>query len=427
MNRASDEASFDELLPAQYAGALKRLKFDVPTRVQQEALPKAWRGESFFAIAPTGTGKTLVYLLPLWRQAAEGTGRALVVLPTRELAYQVSQMLSQLHPSLRDEIALAIGGHPLEKQQERLGHKWSVLLATPGRLIELLEAGSVRSDRIKLLVLDEFDKLISMGFSDQIEVLLKLLPGKRQRLCFSATAAEPGLAERLGLEDIPALEIAAGTEAKTMEERVYFLKSARTKQKLLLEALAENQGQALVFVRNREKANHLHGLLKLRGIKTSVLHGHLDQKERARVFQNFRDGKLPVLIATDLAGRGLDITEVSLIVNYDVPQNYKDYLHRIGRTARAGRTGVALTFGAPDEYIPMRNLCDGYPGELPTHPAFANREAWFIAAKRKHDAEVKAEQRSEAIRREQGLAVDDTEDKSGDGGESNVEEESAGG
>ncbi len=404
MSGSESDISFDDLLPAQYSSALQRLQFTLPTRVQREALPKAWRGESLFAIAPTGTGKTLVYLLPLWRQALEETGRALVVVPTRELAYQVSQMLSQLHPSLRDETALAIGGHPLEKQQERLAHKWSILLATPGRLIELLEAGMVRTERIKLLVLDEFDKLISMGFSEQIEVLLKHLPGARQRLCFSATAADAGLAERLGLENIPVLQIAADTGVSAMEERVYFLKTARTKQKLLLEALAENPGQALVFVRNREKANHLHGLLRLRKINTAVLHGHLDQKERARVFQSFRDGKLPVLIATDLAGRGLDITQVSLIVNYDVPQNYKDYLHRVGRTARAGRSGTALTFGAPDEYIPMRNLCDGYPGEIPTHPSYAQKDIWFIAAKRKHDAEVKSEQRAEAIRREQGLS-----------------------
>jgi superfamily II DNA/RNA helicase len=188
-----------------------------------------------------------------------------------------------------------------------------------------------------------------------------------------------------------------------MAEEFYFLKSDRKKGELLLGELAATPGQAIVFVGNRDKANHLNGLLRLRGIGCRVLHGGLPQEERAEAYAAFRRGSFRVLVATDLAARGLDMPEVDLIVNFDLPRHYRDYVHRTGRAARRGRAGRCASFAGPGEYLAMRNLEREFPGPIPAHPAFAHREAWFRDAKRRHDREAAAAERGERIRKEQGL------------------------
>lgn len=435
-------------LPPTFRKSIDRLGFKKPTPVQSACLPKALAGESFRAVAPTGTGKTLVYMIPAWRLAMQANSATLILLPTRELAYQVSQMLQALEPALRDEVALAIGGHPKESQLQRIRAGWRILVATPGRLLEMLEERSVTLKAVTLTVLDEFDKLIGMGFEDQIAAILKRVPSGGQRLLLSATdqdapaetaadgvsaledGAPPtlendapsatkdpsgkapkrsasekisGAALSMGLSDLPLIPIEREAGSRAMAEAFYFLKSNKKKSDLLLLELSGARGQAIVFVSNREKANHLNGLLKLRGVDVRVLHGHLPQEERANAYQDFRGGKFRVLVATDLASRGLDMPEVELIVNYDLPKHYKDYVHRTGRTARQGRAGRCVSFAGPDEYLPMRNLEKEFPGDLPVHPAFAQRDRWFIDAKRNHDSLVKLEERKERIRREQGL------------------------
>ncbi|GEM_PF-1518802 len=458
-------------LPPVFRKSLDRLGFAKPTPVQSACLPKAMAGESFRAVAPTGTGKTLVYMLPAWRLAQPGKskdkgGATLILLPTRELAYQVSQMLQALEPSLRDEVALAIGGHPKDSQLRRIREGWTILVATPGRLLEMLEERSVSLKTVTLTVLDEFDKLIGMGFEDQIAAILKHVPPGGQRLLLSATdqdapasndadadetdghtettdaadadsghaapadtrgntavtedsdslptaskkAFKPTAPEKLsraaksmGLSGLPLIPVEREAGSRSMEEAFYFLKSNKKKGDLLLLELAGTRGQAIVFVANREKANHLNGLLRMRGIDVRVLHGHLPQEERANAYQDFRKGGFRVLVATDLASRGLDMPEVELIVNHDLPKHYKDYVHRTGRTARQGRAGRCVSFAGPDEYLPMRNLEKEFPGPLPVHPAFAQRDRWFVDAKRNHDALVKLEERKDRIRREQGL------------------------
>jgi superfamily II DNA/RNA helicase len=444
-------------LPPTFRKSIDRLGFKKPTPVQSACLPKALAGESFRAVAPTGTGKTLVYMIPAWRLAMQAKSATLILLPTRELAYQVSQMLQALEPALRDEVALAIGGHPKESQLQRIRAGWRILVATPGRLLEMLEERSVTLKAVTLTVLDEFDKLIGMGFEDQIAAILKRVPSGGQRLLLSATdqdmpavedqdlpaladqdaSAAPakdtpaalekdaadgasqapsgkapkrsasekisGAAKSMGLSDLPLIPVEREAGSRAMAEAFYFLKSNKKKSDLLLLELSGARGQAIVFVSNREKANHLNGLLKLKGIDVRVLHGHLPQEERANAYQDFRGGKFRVLVATDLASRGLDMPEVELIVNYDLPKHYKDYVHRTGRTARQGRAGRCASFAGPDEYLPMRNLEKEFPGDLPVHPAFAQRDRWFIDAKRNHDSLVKLEERKDRIRREQGL------------------------
>jgi superfamily II DNA/RNA helicase len=255
---------------------------------------------------------------------------------------------------------------------------------------------------------------------------LRRVPSAAQRLMLSATIAEPepadeegkdakdggvgrpdaaGLAAAaaLGLDDLPLLSVDREAGTRSMEEAFYLLKSDKKKADLLLAELGGTRGQAIVFVGNREKANHLNGLLQLRGIGCRVLHGRLRQEERAEAYLAFRRGEFRVLVATDLASRGLDMPSVDLIVNYDLPKHYKDYVHRTGRAARRGRAGRCASFAGPGEYLAMRNLEKEFPGPLSLHPAFAQREAWFRDAKRSHDHKVAQEARADRIRRDQGL------------------------
>lgn len=400
-------------LPDGPREAVARLGFDRPMPIQAEVLVPALEGKSFRAIAPTGTGKTLVYLLAAWRALSGAKPKALILVPTRELAYQVTQMLRDLEPSLAEASALAIGGHPKEGQARRLAEGWRILLATPGRLLDFLDEGSVSLRDTALCVLDEYDKLVGMGFAEQVSAILRRVPASAQRLLLSATLAETGAPEgegtavqaaaALGLEELPLLSVDREAGTRSMEEAFFLLKSDRKKNDLLLAELGGARGQAIVFVGNREKANHLNGLLQLRGIGCRVLHGRLRQDERAEAYQAFRRGEFRVLVATDLASRGLDMPSVDLIVNYDLPKHYKDYVHRTGRAARRGRAGRCASFAGPHEYLPMRNLEKEFPGPLPLHPAFAQRDAWFRDAKRNHDHKVAQEERADRIRRDQGL------------------------
>jgi len=418
-------------LPEPLRAAVANLGFAQPTPIQAAVLPRALAGESLRALAPTGTGKTLVYLLAAQSALARRTARALILVPTRELAYQVTRMLRELDAGLGRESALAIGGHPKDSQVRRLQDGWRVLVATPGRLLDLLGEKSVSLSSVTLIAIDEFDKLIGMGFAEQVAAVLKAAPPKAQKLLLSATgpdapeppeggaavstegagvprssadvagsaAAEPDL----GMGPLPLITVDRETGSRIMEEAFFFLKSDRKKGDLLLAELAPTHGQAIVFVGNRVKANHLNGLLRLRGIGCRALHGHLPQAERADAYNAFLRGDFRVLVATDLAARGLDMPEVDLIVNYDLPRHYKDYVHRTGRAARRGRAGRCASFAGPGEYLAMRNLEKEFPGALPTHPAFANRDAWFRDAKRSHDHKVSQGERAEQIRREQGL------------------------
>ncbi len=434
---AGGTSSFASLLgrhsDPKFLPALERLGFQKPTVVQTAALPKAMAGESFRALAPTGTGKTLVYLLPIWAlqlqrhansaasrgkkpvgkhaaaRAATEPSASLVLLPTRELAYQVSQMLQDLDPDLRDGLALAIGGHAKDSQMRMLAGGWDTLIATPGRLLDLMASKAVSLAGVRLLVLDEFDKLLGMGFAEQLSLILRQVPEDSQKLLFSATDPEenatdasmpPGLGSLQGLARL-SVDREAGT--RVMEEAFFLLKTDRKKGDLLLAELARTKGQAIVFVGNREKANHLHGLLKIKGVTSLILHGHLPQADRAAAYRDFREGGFRVLVATDLASRGLDMPAVDLIVNYDLPKHFKDYVHRTGRAARRGRAGRTASFAGPQEYIPMRNLEKEFPVVIPFAEGFDHRDPWFRDAKRIHDQKVKLEEKRESIRKQQGL------------------------
>ncbi len=357
-------------------------------------------------VAPTGTGKTLVYLLPLWK-AIPKPSHSLILVPTRELGYQVSQMLQALDPEIRNGLALCVGGHDLDSQLQSLGRGWHTVIATPGRLLDALGRMPGLLNGIRILILDEFDRLIDMGFESQLASILAQLPNssQRQTLLFSATGEEEVLSRlpQLMPANCPRYHVPLTSKAELLE-RFYFLKSNRKKNELLLEALEEFPGQAIVFVANREKANHVNGLLRLRGITSEALHGDRLQKERARAYQGFKENRFRVLIATDLASRGLDIPEMGLIINLDLPRTYRDYIHRSGRTARRFHPGTCLSFAGPDDLLPLKNLEKGFLTPLPCHPAYAQRDTWFVHAQRVHAAKVKREKQTEFIHREQGLS-----------------------
>jgi superfamily II DNA/RNA helicase len=387
-------------LPPQLAAVTARLGFHTPTPVQEACLPPALAGESFLAVAPTGTGKTLAYLLPLWSKLPTRHGN-LILVPARELGYQVSQMLQALDPRAREGIVLCLGGHDQDAQKKRLAGEWHTVIATPGRLVDNLESDPAMLRSIRFLVLDEFDRLIDMGFEEQVGKILAKVPKKRQTLLFSATGAEDAL-ERLPLGALTRHHVQIGKSAP-LSETFYFLKSNRHKNDILLEALKNIKGQALVFVGNREKANHLNGLLRLRGVSSGALHGDRLQSERALTYQGFKDAKFKVLVATDLAARGLDIPEVDLVVNFDLPRNFREYVHRSGRTARRSRPGTCLSFAGPDDYLALRNIEKEFGGPLPLHSDYAQGELWLKNAKRVHEAKVRQEKRAAFIREEQGL------------------------
>jgi ATP-dependent RNA helicase RhlE len=389
-------------LSAASRGALLRLGFRRPTPVQCACLPGALSGESLLAVAPTGTGKTLVYLLPI-RHSLPARRRNLVLVPTRELAYQVSQMLQALDAQARTGLILAVGGHGREAQLRALRGAWHTVVATPGRLLDAVDRIPDLLGQVRLLVLDEFDRLMDLGFEAQIAALLSRLPEPRQRqtLLFSATG-ETAAQDRLPLGPLRQYRVTEGKEA-ALAERFYLLKSNRKKGELLVEALREFPGRAIVFVANRQKANHLNGLLRLRGISSQALHGSRLQSERAHAYQGFKQGEFRALVATDLAARGLDIPEVDLIVNYDLPRTFREYIHRSGRTARRTRPGTCVSFAGPDDYLAWRNLEKGLAAPLPLHPDYAQREVWLTRARQAHAARVRQEKRTEFIRREQGL------------------------
>lgn len=394
-------------LPPHFKRSLDRLGFAQPTEVQKLTLKPALAGENLRILAPTGTGKTLVYLLAVWQATSAQTkpgakNQALVLVPTRELAAQVAQMLIDLEAGFKPTVAILVGGLPEGPQNDALARPWKVIIATPGRLLDHLRKKPRLLGQVGLCVLDEFDRLVDMGFEQEVGAVLAALPEKGQRLLLSATPQDESL-NRLSLPSLRDLQVTPLASDARLVERFYLLKTSKTKANLLVEALqALTPGeQAIVFVNNIAKCLHLKGLLRLRGLESDFLHGHMPQEKRSEVFLRFREGKASILVATDLAGRGFDFPEAALIVNYDLPKNEKQYVHRAGRTARRGRDGVCLSFAGPEDYLPMRNLREARPEGLPYQAPYSNEEAWLRQAKRVHDITVRRTEKTERIRKEQ--------------------------
>ena len=353
------EASFSSLgLSSESQAALTRAGYRVPTPIQARAIPQALAGKDVIGCAATGTGKTAAFVLPLVERLAGKRGtRALVLAPTRELATQIEEHATRFGAARGVRTALLIGGVSIGPQQIALHSRPQLLIATPGRLIDHLESRNVSLHEIELLVLDEADRRLDMGFKPQLTRILAAVPRDRQTLLFSATmAGEVADFARKHLRDPARVEVSrSGTAAERAEQRVFRVSQAE-KTSLLLALLAEDDLSTLVFTRTKHRTDKLARMLEHAGHRVSRLHSNRSQSQRQQALDGFKEGKFRVLVATDIAARGIDVAEIGHVVNFDLPHVPEDYVHRIGRTARAAASGKASSFCGPEETGLLRDI-----------------------------------------------------------------------
>ncbi len=332
-----------------------------PTPIQQEAIPLALGGRDLIGSAQTGTGKTAAFMLPILQRLAPGTRhalRALILVPTRELAEQVLQSARAYGRHLHLSAAAIYGGVGMEPQTRALARGVDIVVATPGRLLDHMERGHVDYAKLEILVLDEADRMLDMGFAPDVRRILGALPDKRQTMLFSATISrDVDALARTALNGHASVEI--GRRARPAEgiEHVIVAVDKLKKRDVLARILqAKPAGQTLVFTRTKYGADKLVTFLKREGIPAHALHGDKAQSQRQRTLDAFRSGAADVLVATDIAARGIDVDGIRMVVNYDVPTDPEVYVHRVGRTARAGARGLALTLISPDEWLLMADV-----------------------------------------------------------------------
>ena len=357
-------------LAPQLLDVLNRLQFVTPTPIQHSAIPVAMNGEDIIGIAQTGTGKTLAFGLPiLHRYVLNGNrsrGRALCILPTRELALQVEETFQKVGKPFGLRTAVLIGGAPMRPQLSSLRANPDVIVATPGRLIDHLQTRSVDLRTVDTLVLDEADRMLDMGFAPQIKQILREVPAERQTMLFSATMPEQivNIANNY-MRQPTRVEIArAGTTADYVTQELFIVPQDE-KNELLIKVLYEYTGTVLVFARTRSRAHRVARFIKNAGHSAAEIHSDRTLVQRRAALDGFKRGDYRILVATDIASRGIDVSDIELVLNYDLPDTADDYVHRIGRTARAGKSGHAISFAAPDQGSDMREIEHLIRAEIP--------------------------------------------------------------
>ncbi len=336
---------------------LARHKYVSPTPIQHKSIPVSIEGKDMIGIAQTGTGKTLAFGVPMLQRLAIHKGRGLALLPTRELALQVDEQLHKIGKDLGIRTAVLIGGASMRVQIEELRRNPHVIVATPGRLIDHLERRTVDLSDVKILVLDEADRMLDMGFLPQINRILRVVPKERQTMLFSATMPEDIVGIAANHMRTPVrVEIArAGTTADTVTQELFVVRKDQ-KLRLLDKLLMENKGSVLVFTRTKFSAKKVARAIRGMGQTADEIHSNRSLNQRKAALEGFKTGKHRVLVATDIAARGIDVTGIELVINFDVPENPEDYIHRIGRTGRAGRLGKAISFAQPDQGDEVRQI-----------------------------------------------------------------------
>jgi ATP-dependent RNA helicase RhlE len=350
------------LAPAQLS-ACESLGYNEPTPIQRQAIPVILSGRDVIGCAETGTGKTAAFLLPIIQRISERARpgiRVLVLAPTRELALQIQTNYGELNRVKTNASVIAIGGANIRTQISELRKGASVLVATPGRLLDLTERGAVNLSTIEVLVLDEADRMLDMGFLPAIRRVLAMLPTKRQTLLFSATMS-PSIEQlaRSTMKEPKLIEVSQRGRAATMVQQTAYLVEQHSKTALLLELLEKEREpfeRVLVFTRTRRGAERLSHILKARDHSVDRIHADRSQPQREAALRQFSNGRTRVLVATDIAARGLDVDSVSHVINYDVPAAPEDYVHRVGRTGRAGNEGKAITMVAPVDELSLRAI-----------------------------------------------------------------------
>ncbi|MGM0905651.1 MAG: DEAD/DEAH box helicase [Pseudomonadota bacterium] len=363
--------TFSDLgLSLEMLTALSRQGYSKPTPIQAQAIPLVLAGKDVMAAAQTGTGKTAGFTVPILEllksneRAKANTARTLILTPTRELAAQVGESVANLSAGLPLNYAVAFGGVKINPQMMKLRKGVDILVATPGRLLDLYKQNAVRFPKLEVLVLDEADRMLDMGFIHDIKEIIKLLPAKRQTLLFSATFSNEIRALAKGLLKSP-VEIAvapANATAEPIEQTVYEVQKSQ-KLGLLLKLLKSlDLPQVLVFSRTKQGANRLVKQLDKAGFSVAAIHSAKSQGARTRALADFKSGKVQVLIATDIVTRGIDIKKLPYVINYDLPQVADDYVHRIGRTGRAGQVGHAISL-VTDEDSPALKAIEKLIGQ----------------------------------------------------------------
>jgi superfamily II DNA/RNA helicase len=375
------EAFADMGLGAALLAALEKMDISTPTPIQAESIPIALAGSDLLGIAQTGSGKTLAYgLSVLVLLAKKPEARALILLPSRETAEQVHRVLAELTAADPVSMCLAVSGIPNSTQVSQLKKNPRVIVATPGRLVEHLKGNKLLLKGLEVLVLDEADRMLDMGFDSQLKFIESTLRGSRQTLMFAASFgkwATPIAEMFMKPEAVLVRSHAAEKPVATLTQKVYFMSSAQ-KNHRLLDELNAIKGSVIIFAESLESCVTIGRFLEHKEFSSDFMHGDMNPGHRARVLREFREEKIQILVTTDLLARGLDIPHVKHVISYDLPYKAEDYLHRIGRTARAGREGSAITFVTPGDgrtFRKMKPYLEGAREEtLMTQFKFTDRE-----------------------------------------------------
>jgi len=336
---------------------LERIKFKVPTPIQLKAIPIAIQGKDIIGVAQTGTGKTHSFAIPMVQCLAQKKGSGLVLAPTRELAIQIDEAFHAIARPFGIRTSCLIGGASMHEQIQSLRKGPRVIIATPGRLIDHLEQRNLSLSGVAMLVLDEADRMLDMGFAPQVDRILRFLPKERQTMLFSATIPREVMQIAAKYMKLPvSVEIApSGTAAEHVTQELFIVRKD-AKSQVLRKLLAQYQGSVLLFSRTKHNAGKIAHSIRDMGYSAAEIHSNRSLGQRREALGGFKSGKYKVLVATDIAARGIDVTGIELVINYDLPDDAQNYVHRIGRTGRAGHKGHAISFATPDQSGDVRNI-----------------------------------------------------------------------
>jgi ATP-dependent RNA helicase RhlE len=358
---------------------LDKKGFVTPTPIQQKSIPIATEGKDMVGIAQTGTGKTIAFSIPMIQRLAQGPGKALVLLPTRELAVQVAEVCRDFAPAFNMGVACLIGGEGKESQLRDLNKKARILIGTPGRVYDHIERGAAKVHDARILVLDEADRMFDMGFAPQINRIIRQLPTQRQTMLFSATIPDEVMKLASQHMKLPIrIEVAkSGTAASNVIQELYVVRSGM-KPLLLSKLLEKYTGTVLIFVETRYDAAKVAMILEHMGHHVAEIHSDRTMGQRKDAMEGFKSGKYRILVATDIAARGIDVTGIEVVINYEMPAEDDSYVHRIGRTGRAGQPGRAITFAMPEQGGDVRSIetLTGIPMTQVTHPEVPAETLW---------------------------------------------------
>jgi len=358
MNKYDQNTTFYGLgIAPKILELLNKMRFKTPTPIQYKAIPTAIEGQDIVGVAQTGTGKTMAFGIPMVQRLAQGVGGGLILVPTRELALQVDEAIYEFARAFGIRTAVLIGGASMSNQLRMLRRNPRIVIATPGRLNDHLRQRTLRLNDFRILVLDEADRMLDMGFMPQIEQVLSNLPKDKQTMLFSATIPEKVVRIATKYMKLPvSIEIArSGTAAKNIIQELFIIKK-EDKIRLLEELLYQYRGAVLIFMRTKRGAARITKEIKFLGHNAAEIHSDRSLRQRRDALDGFKMGTHRILVATDIAARGIDVKEIELVINFDLPDDAENYVHRIGRTGRASHEGRAVSFATPDQRGEVRDI-----------------------------------------------------------------------